>query len=556
MNVYRVFVVLLCGSVLGCNSDRAQGPVKSPRPVSVLALTVSDPGRFDHVSGTVTSWKTDQLGFEVAGRVEFVIEPEQDISGQLYDQGDQMLTEADQLARLDPTRYDLAVAAAKAEIVTAEKQREAAQIELDSVIPAQVDAADAQRDLAQTEVERNEKLVADKAAPVRALDLAKSQRDTSLAKLAELAALKEAKRAEISSMDAKIGELNESLLQAKRDLADCQLFSSFPGQIAQVHVIPGSFVERGEPVVTVQMMHPIKVEFEVAADTARRMNHRDQIRVHVPLSDGTTRQRLAFIYMIDPVADSQTRTFTVTLMLTNEKSRAEVPAEMNATEVARTDSIRKLIKGFAGQGDKLFVNENSLHSEGDEYFLWKILNRRVGTLAGQSDRVLQVAKIGVTPGELRVSVMGLATFVDLTIEEGQEFDPDRDMVTGRVIPPAGQERWNGKEVLYEVERWMLRPGDLVGVDLGGDQTQPGVYVPLDAIMERSGAYYVFEVDESPDGDSARRVEVTVHETSGTLRRIEAVEGTLAEGAKIVAGGAAFLVDGESVNVAKEVEARR
>jgi multidrug resistance efflux pump len=75
-------------------------------------------------TGTVASWKTDQLGFEVAGRVEFVVEPETDIIGHASGR----TARGTELARLDPTRYELSVESAKAEILTAEKQREAARI--------------------------------------------------------------------------------------------------------------------------------------------------------------------------------------------------------------------------------------------------------------------------------------------------------------------------------------------------------------------------------------------------------------------------------------------
>ena len=117
----------------------------------------TDPARFDRYTGTVASWKTDQLGFEVSGRVEFVVEPETNISGDVSAGEGGVSARGTELARLDPTRYELGVESAKAEIATAEKQREAAQIELDSVIPAQQEAAQAQFVLAKTEMERNEK---------------------------------------------------------------------------------------------------------------------------------------------------------------------------------------------------------------------------------------------------------------------------------------------------------------------------------------------------------------------------------------------------------------
>ena len=184
----------------------------------------------------MASWKTDQLGFEVDGRVQFVIEPETDIAGQVYDKDGNVLTEGTLLARLDPTRYELAVESAKAQVVVAEMQREAARIEYERVLPAETEAATARRDLAQIELERNTRLAAENAAPQRDVDRARSILRQREAELVQLAASKEAKAAEVASIEARIRELEESQKKSERDLADCKLYSSFAGQVADVDV--------------------------------------------------------------------------------------------------------------------------------------------------------------------------------------------------------------------------------------------------------------------------------------------------------------------------------
>ncbi len=541
----------------GCGPNQ-EVKTKPPRPVSVLRLQRSDPARLDRYTGTVASWKTDQLGFEVAGRVEFVVELETEIVGDSAAGCDGAAGRGTELARLDPTRYQLSVEKAKAEILTAEKQREAAQIEVDSVLPAQQEAAQAAFVLARTELERNQRLVAENAAAMRAVDISKAKVDEAKANLRQLEATREAKRAEVASIDARIAELQESLRTAERDLADCQLFWSVPGQIAEVHVIPGSYVERGQPVVTVQMMQPIKVEFEVAAATARTLSHRDQLRIYEPQPDGTTIEQVAFIYTIDPVADPQTRTFTITLMLPNRKVQSEVPKEFQGTVVARTDAIGKFIKGFGPKPDALFVSELNLQQDKEGHFVWKILDRQIGRLGQEGDRMLKVKKVRVVPGEKHFPVLGLAVVREVRVAEGEELDPAVDLITGPIVlPPGEEENWSGEHVFFDVERWVLRPGDLVGVDLTGGAAQPGLYVPLNAIVEESGANYVFVVDAAEAGDSVRKVSVSVHDPVGTLRRIEGAGGEqVDEGMRIVAKGGAFLVDGERVNVAEEVEAQR
>ena len=68
----RHLAISMAGLVLliGCAKPPPAPP--APRPVSVVTLTETDPGRFARVTGSVASWKTDELGFEVEGRVEFV----------------------------------------------------------------------------------------------------------------------------------------------------------------------------------------------------------------------------------------------------------------------------------------------------------------------------------------------------------------------------------------------------------------------------------------------------------------------------------------------------
>lgn len=158
-----VLLVVLSALTIGCGSKQDETTTKAPRPVAVIELLETNPGRLDRYTGTVASWKTDQLGFEVPGLVEFVIEPESHIT-EAAGGGDMgTLSGGTELARLNPTRYELNVESAKAQISAAEKQRDAAQIEVDSVIPAQKEAAQAEFDLAKIEVNRNQKLVAERA---------------------------------------------------------------------------------------------------------------------------------------------------------------------------------------------------------------------------------------------------------------------------------------------------------------------------------------------------------------------------------------------------------
>lgn len=551
---------LLLAVLAGCGTgDESEVRTKAPRPVSVLTLQRSDPSRLERVAGSVKSWKTEQLGFEVPGRVQFVVEPDTRVIGRIQGGEELQGTEATRLAELDDTRYRLQEQSSQAQIDAAVEQKKALAIEVDRVIPAQQVAAAADLRLARTELERRAGLLQRNAISQEEYDRARADWERAQSRVAHLAAQREAKRAESASLDAQIKQLGESLAQAERDVEDCVLYSPFFGQVAEVHVIPGAYVERGQPVVTVQWMDPISVECEVSAAKARQVNYRDMLPIYVAQPDGSTERMLATVYMTDPVADPQTRTFTLTLLARNRQVRTPVPEDMQGAPVVRTDNLWKVLT-LPLLGEEIqFIEERAFQEDDQGTFLWKVTNRQVSTLASQTSPKLSVTKIRVARGQRRVPLLGLWTFQELTINEGEPFDPSTDVVAGQLTfaPEIDPESWDGDTILFDQQRWLLRSGDLVSVDLSGGKTPPGFYVPVNAILERSGRTYVFAVESSGGGARVRRVEVEVSDRSGTLRRIEAAgAGRLKAGTRIVADGALFLHDGEQVNVAEEVEVRR
>ena len=118
-----VFGVVRCVCVflpvlllVGC--DMAAAPVKrakTPRPVTVLELqrTVSRPT--SQLTGSIVAWKTEQMGFQVAGRVELSLEPGQNIRGRTVDENDKLISDGTVVARLERDRFDLKLAIAVAQ---------------------------------------------------------------------------------------------------------------------------------------------------------------------------------------------------------------------------------------------------------------------------------------------------------------------------------------------------------------------------------------------------------------------------------------------------------
>jgi len=547
-----ILVVIIPLFVAGCGGGPAEIE-KAPRPVSVILLDVSDPSRTDRVTGVVASWKTEQIGFEVAGRVESVIEPETNFEGKRRDADARGSIEPLVLARLDRTRYENNANSIRAQIETVKRQQKSLQIEINDVLSAQKDAAIADFDLAQIEVERNQQLVKENAAPLRALDRTKANMKTAEASIAQIDANVAVKMADMETLDAQIDELNQSLKDAQRDLADCELTLPFSGQVAKVHVIPGSYVERGEAVLTAQMMDPIKIEFEVSSQRSRTLKYKDLVDISFAPQDGPPIQRPTIVYMIDPVADHQTRTFTVTLLSRNQRIETPVPPELADTPLARTRDVWRLQQDDAIAGDSFLVESNAIQAEGDGHYVWKVTNWNAVT--AKQTNVLHVQKVWVERGKKELPFLDLWTFAEVRIKEGEEFDPEMDVVAGQLELPDEAQSWEGDKILFEREQWLLRPGDLVGVDLSGVARRSGFYVPLDAIVEKSGSFYVFVAAETESGGhTAHRIAVTSHETIGTMQRIEAVaDDELRSGLKVITGGVHFLVDGERINVAEEID---
>lgn len=561
MRRFWSFAVLLIGFA-GCSKEAELSVTQEPlpRPVSVIKLRQSDPARSLAVTGVVGSWKTEDIGFEVSGRVEFVMEPEQLVR-------ERSVADADQqpLARLDPERYESAVTSAEAQITTLEKQKDAARIEMVDVLKAKREIAVAEQTLA-IEDEKRAKLALDaKAIPQSEYDKYKASLDASNAQVTQVDASKAAKSAEIAAIDAQINQAAIALKDAKLDLEDCKVYAPFRGQIAEVHVVRGATVQRGEPVLTVQAMDPMKVEFEVSAERAQQMHYKDILDVILTHPDGSTVREEAIVYMTDAVADPSTRTFTITLLVRNRQIPAAVPDDVDASALAKTRDLWKGISGLINESDDHFIAKDAIYSDDQGDYLWKVIETAEGRSPGP---LFKVEKVRVTQVGEPVPYFGLWEFSNVVADDPSTFNITQDRVVGKIEQPDDKTDFAGDTVLFERKPWLLKPGDLAKVDLVDNQMPRGFYVPIDAIKEVSGESFVFEVVEEEvevvddNGEVEKRVLKKVQKLSvepedgpNTQKRITSndPERPLTKDTKIVLGGVHYLVNGEAVNVAAEVE---
>lgn len=544
--------------IAGCGKFETASPPKAARPVSVVTLSSSLPPTSKRVTGSVGSWKTENIGFEVAGRVLWVLEPGAEIEGRVLDTQGKLVTPGTALARVDGERYLLALEAAKAQVEVASLQKAAIDVSLTAGIPADVEAAQAELELAQVEHDRSKRLVAQNATARADLDRAAAQLRTSKAKLAMLDAETKQTEAQLKAAVASIKEAQQNLKEAERNLADTMLYSSFRGQVAAIDVVPGSVVAQGAPVLTVQMMDPIKIEVEVSAEQSRKIQRRHHLPVYVTMPDGSTVKQDGFVYMVDPSADASTRTFTLTLLLLNRKIEQEIPDENKNGNVARTPDLWRMDFEFlpdAPQGT-YYIETKAIRRDEQGRFVWKCVNAKVG---GRIPKLLQVSKLRITPGDRSIPFLGNWTFQTITVNQGEVFDPSSDFFVGELVVDSGMpDDWNGDRVMLDSGGdWMLRPGDLVNVDLNDNsETAIGNYVPMEAIYEASGETYIFAVKETEDSTVAQRIPVKVVRENelGAVRRITSLSpNELVDGMQLVVGGVHFLQDGEAIRVVERDE---
>ncbi|QDT03997.1 Inner membrane protein YibH [Rubripirellula lacrimiformis] len=542
-------ISLILIGIAGCGPKTEVVVEKRPRPVVAELLRKQPPPNAALITASAGAWKTEQIGFEVGGRVEFVVEQNASIQGRIYDADDQLIFAGDPIARLESERFRLAVARAKADVETAEQNVLAARTDLEQTIPAQIASAVAKRTAAESEYSRSKQLVARNAGSQSDLDQSKANFDSAFAEVQRLEATLEAQKAQIGSLESVLEQAKQGQRDAERNLEDCTLYSSFTGQIADVSVVPGSIVQAGAPVVSLQTMDPIKVELEVSADVSRRLNRTDVYPVYVTMPDGQIDVHQGYLYQVDPVGDPLTRTYTVILLVINKQLSSN-----EQTGIATTPNIWRLDLPFlpgAGEG-RLFVDEKAILRDDQGAYLWQITN---STSQGRSprDHVYEVRKIRITPLDFKSPYFAGLVFQEVIVND-EAFDPHMNLVIGELTVTEGTpEEWNGTRVLVDSgNRWMLRPGDLVKVDLSNTDKTEGYYVPLDAIARRNDEAAIFVLQGSGNNSKAVRIPVRLvssdlGEVTSSLCRIEAMGNESLEGMLCITKGTHYLVDGEPVN---------
>lgn len=534
-------------AAVGCQPAATETKLeRKPRPVEVSLLTVSKQSGTTMVSAPVASWKTEQIGMEVGGRIEWVVEPNTDIEGRVVDGEGNLIIEGTPIARIDDERMQLQVQSQRSQVERATQAIAGAKIQIEKTLPAQIRAAQAEKKRAQTEYERSKRLVAQKAGAQSDVDRDEAALSTATSQIEQLNANVKAQLAELASLEAQLLQAEDALRDAQRNVEDCTLYSSFRGQIAEVSVVPGSVVTAGQAVATIQMMDPIKVEVEVSAEDSRRLRNRQRIPLLVTREDGTEEEQDGFLYLVDPVADPQTRTFTLTLLVMNQR----LSDELAQPDIPTTDQTWRMDFPFLPNAENgaIYASQDAIYEDETGHYVWRVDNMQIHGDVPEN-RILKVVKMPVELAEAQVPFLGNWIFQQIRILDST-IDPGQTLISGKLLVPDGKwEDWDGGEVLFQNDgQWMLRPGDLVRVDLSNNTRLSGLFVPMDAIAYEDEKTFLFLLSES--GSTVERVEVNAllnaRQTSVMVAVSPADASVSIEGRQYVSRGAHFLQDGEAV----------
>lgn len=554
------FMVLLCAfaALSGCesgSSPEADNFVKPPKPVSVMTLSRSRQLQKQLITGSVAPWKTEQIGFEIAGRVSFVIEPNESVSPKLDSKS---TLPATPIARVDEERFRIAVETAQADVAVAQRRLDANQVAIEQRLPTAIASSEAELQLAETENQRAIRLSGQNAISRSELDSASTRVTVARSGLAAAKGELSQARAEQLALKAQVARAQHAQSEAERNLRSTTLFSSFRGIVSAVHTVPGSYVGPGDPVVTIQMMDPMLVQFEVSAQQSRRYAKGDILQVLMTNRSGERQIVSGIVYTIDSVADPSSRTYTVTLHVRNEEQTL-TPAGVDANNIAHTDFIYPLNLGPIITGDqRQLVEQRCLHTIGDETFIWKIKNRKWNQPSNTEDRILVVERVKVKASSNVIPLLGKWNFVPIEFPDGADIDLKHDLITGKIVLPTTVSEygnWEDRRVLMEQTDWVFRTGDVVQVVMTGSDAFKGLFVPMKAVLHKDGKTFLHVVEAS-DSELTRvnRIEVNILSENliaedSVLLQVNATDpSALQDGMRVVIGGTHYLEDRDQVRV--------
>jgi membrane fusion protein (multidrug efflux system) len=257
-------------------------------------------------------------------------------------------------------------------------------------------------------------------AQLRSAEAAAEWARISFERASELIVTRSISQAELDSADAGLKQANAQLDNIRAMIAKKTLRAPFAGRLGIRRISVGQFLEKGSPVVSLQSLDPVYVEFSLPQ---QRLGELAEGLKVIVTSDSYPEEKFdGTITAVNPDVDLATRNVRVQATLPNQHDRLR-PGMFVSVELllARTENVL-LIPATAVQhapfGDSIFVlEEGETDSAGNQQLI--VQQRFVRLGAREGDFV--VATKGVKEGERIVSTgvfrlkPGMPVVVDNTL---------------------------------------------------------------------------------------------------------------------------------------------
>lgn len=317
----------------GSNSPVARS---DPSPVAVAVAKQEVWPRVVRVQGSLVADERAVVGAKVAGRIKKVP----------VDMGS-TVSQGGLLAELETDEFRLKVQQAQAELEQARAKLglKPGQSEdtIDRARLPSVAQEEALRNQAQANLKRAESLASENVIAQEELDQRKAELEVAEARYR--AALDAA-----AEQIALIRVRRAALALAEQNLADAQILAPFDGTVEQRHVAPGSYVQVGQPVVSLVRTDPLRFRAGVPERQAAGVRGGLAAKVKV---EGWTEPFLCKLSRVSPALDLSNRSLSIEIDVPNPAGRLRAglfaEAEIEVDPHARTLVIpARAVREFAG----------------------------------------------------------------------------------------------------------------------------------------------------------------------------------------------------------------
>lgn len=263
--------------------------------------------------------------------------------------------------------------------------------------------------------------------------LASAQAAAELAKT-DLARLRKLVKRNLTSEDAvdrAVAEVKQTLAQigvSRALIAKKSIRAPFDGRLGLRLVDPGQILRAGDPIVTLQTLDPVHVDFSVPQQQLIHLQPGMQVRVSSDvLPDGALQGK---IIAISPEVDRDTRNVRVRALVPNPEERLRAGMFVNVEVVLPGSQtvlpIPTLAVLYAPFGDSVFVIDSQKQDgKGETRRVLRQQFIRLGRTQGDFVDVIEGLKAGdqiVTSGAFKLR-SGMQVVIDNTLAPAAKLNP-------------------------------------------------------------------------------------------------------------------------------------